>query len=154
MDDSRTPRIPRTPRNPPEPRKSRRYGLRRYQRLRDKRAFSRVFEQGIRKSRGPIVVIGAPNSCGYVRLGLAVGRRVGSAPVRNRIKRLIREAFRLQQHDWPVGYDLVVIARPHKPARLADYQRMLFAAVRAVHLGWQRRQRQQQKKEANGEPDA
>ncbi len=148
------PRNPQTPGNPTDPRKPRRYGFRRCQRLRDKRAFGRVFEQGIRKSYGPIAVVGMPNSCGHARLGLAVGRRVGSAPVRNRIKRLIREAFRLQQHDWPVGYDLVVIARPHEPARLADYQRMLFAAVRAVHLGWQRRQRQQKKKEADGEPDA
>jgi len=53
----------------------------------------------------------------------------------------LREAFRLLQHDWPTGYDIVVVVRPHETAQLADYQRMLFNAVRALHQEWQRRQR-------------
>ena len=123
----------------------RRYRLTRRQRLRGRHAFSRIFNHGLKKSAGPIAVIGLPNDRDTCRLGLAVSRRVGNAATRNRIKRLIREAFRLQQHDWPRGYDLVVVVRPHKPASLADYQRMLFGAIRSVHLAWQRRGRRTRK---------
>ena len=48
-------------------------------------------------------------------------------------KRLLREAFRLMQHDLPSAYDVVVVVRPHKPMILAEYQRILFALVLKVH---------------------
>ena len=76
---------------------------------------------------------------GHPRLGLSVSRRVGTAPRRNRIKRLIREAFRLLRHDWPRGYDLVVNVRPHDPVLLADYQRMLSAMLVKLHRQWEKR---------------
>lgn len=54
----------------------------------------------------------------HPRLGLAVGRRVGNAVVRNRIRRLLKEAFRLLAPSlMPV--DVVVVARP-EAAALAD----------------------------------
>ena len=46
------------------------------------------------------------------RLGVVASRKVGNAVVRNRAKRLIREAFRKQTAQMPPGLDLVVIARP------------------------------------------
>ena len=46
------------------------------------------------------------------RLGLSVSRRVGGAVERNRIKRLLREAFENEQASLPSGLDLVVVARP------------------------------------------
>jgi ribonuclease P protein component len=49
------------------------------------------------------------------RLGLVVGRRVGSAVRRNRIKRLCRECFRALPELLPGGVDLVVIAREGAP---------------------------------------
>lgn len=66
-------------------------------------------------------------------MGIQTGRRVGSAVRRNRIKRLLREAFRLMQHDFPRGYDLVIVVRPHEPLILAEYQRILSALMVKVH---------------------
>ena len=51
------------------------------------------------------------NNLGYSRLGLTVGVKLGKAVVRNRTRRRIREAYRLHEHQFLPGYDLVVVAR-------------------------------------------
>lgn len=55
------------------------------------------------------------------RLGVTIPKKTGSAVVRNRWKRLIREAYRLQQHELPVGFDLIV--RPRRGA-VPDFARV------------------------------
>ncbi len=67
------------------------------------------------------------------RLGIRIGRRVGSAVVRNRIKRLLREAFRLARHDWPIVMDLVVSVQPHAVLSLSDYRSLLSEIARQAH---------------------
>jgi len=46
---------------------------------------------------------------------------------------MLREAFRLMQHDLPSGYDVLVTVRPHPQLMLADYQRLLSALLQKVH---------------------
>ena len=53
-----------------------------------------------------------------IRLGLAAGKRYGKAHERNRFKRIVREAFRLVQHNLPRDWDLVI--RPRKRAKEAN----------------------------------
>ncbi len=107
--------------------------------LRLPREFDTVYAAKTRESRGPLTVYALPNELGHPRLGMSVSRKVGIAVRRNRIRRLLREAFRLMQHDFPRGYDMVIVIRPHEPLMLADYQKALSGAVTKLHQVWSKR---------------
>ena len=104
--------------------------------LRKPAEFAAVYDGRVRESRGPLLVYARPNGLPHPRVGLSTSRKVGNAVRRNRIRRLLREAFRLMQHDLPRGYDLVVVVRAHEPLLLADYQRILSAAAVKLHRRW------------------
>jgi len=108
-------------------------------RLRHRLDFSAVYEAKVRESRGPLTVYARPNELGHPRLGLSTSRKMGNAVRRNRIRRLLREAFRHLQHDLPAGYDLVIVVRPHEPLMLAEYQKLLMALVVKLHATWMRK---------------
>jgi ribonuclease P protein component len=115
------------------------YSFPKTHRIRSRADFSAVFESRVRHARGPIIGYARPNDLPHPRLGISIGRAAGTAPRRNRIKRLLREAFRLHQHDWPRGYDLVLVVRPHEPMVLAEYQKMLTAMMVKLHAAWEKR---------------
>jgi ribonuclease P protein component len=115
------------------------YTVPRTHRLTHEKQFDAVYAAKTRESRGPLTIFAIPNELGHPRLGLSVPKRVGTAPKRNRMKRLLREAFRLIQHDLPRGYDLVINVRPHDVALLADYQRMLSGMFVKLHRTWSQR---------------
>ena len=80
-------------------------------RLRRKREFDAVYAHGRRFGNGYFGVTAHVNVQGWPRLGLAVAvKTAGNAVERNRIRRVIRESFRLHQHEIP-ALDLVVSAR-------------------------------------------
>ena len=114
-----------------------RYNFGQQQRVSGREAFAAVFDARVRQSRGPLTAYALPTVRATPRLGLSVPRRVGTAPRRNRIKRLLREAFRLMRHDFPRPYDLVLVVRPHEPLLLAEYQRMLSALMVKLHRAWE-----------------
>jgi ribonuclease P protein component len=115
------------------------YGFPKLLHLRSPAEFEAVYHPRMRESRGPLTIYALPNSLGHPRLGLSTSRKVGNAVRRNRIRRLLREAFRLLQHDFPRGYDIVIVPRPHEPLLLADYQRILSAALVKLHNAWEKR---------------
>ncbi len=112
-------------------------------RLRGRGVFKEIMDARARVDGPAIAVHARPNQGSTHRLGISIGRRVGSAALRNRIKRLIREAFRLQQHEFPrvhpAPYDLVVVVRQHEPLALLHYSTALSDAVKRLHATWQKR---------------
>ena len=103
----------------------RRYTFSRAQRLKEQLIFVRATRKGDRETRGPLVFNALPSPLTRGRLGIRIGRRCGTAPTRNRVKRMLREAYRQMQHDWPIAVDLVITVKPHAPLPLAEYQRMM-----------------------------
>ena len=68
-------------------------------------------------------------------MGIIVGRRVGKAAVRNRVKRWVREAARMLYPRLQSGYDLVFIGRPAAAtASFADIARAVESLVGRAHL--------------------
>ncbi len=101
-------------------------------RLTSARQFRAVYEGGARAFCGALVVWGLKNGLDHCRLGLAVPRHVGGAVARNRIKRRLRECFRLLQDELPAGYDLVITVRRHAPLPLEGYLEALKRGARKV----------------------
>ena len=101
-------------------------------RLRKQADFDRVYGSRLYAADEMLVVSGCRNDLGYSRLGLSISRKVGGAAVRNRWKRLVREAFRLSRGELPAGWDLVV--RPQKGAvpSLAAIKQSLPPLVRRL----------------------
>ncbi|MDX2037832.1 MAG: ribonuclease P protein component [Isosphaeraceae bacterium] len=86
-----------------------------HERIKDPGVFRRAFERKRSASDPELVVHGVENGLPHARLGISVGKKkVKSAVDRNRIKRVIREAFRLTKQEWPGGIDYVIV--PRNPA--------------------------------------
>lgn len=81
------------------------------ERLRKTADFNRVYSNGRRVAHSSLVLIFDASPTELTRLGLSVGKRIGGAVVRNRVKRLLREAFRLNKYRLKKGYDILLVAR-------------------------------------------
>lgn len=109
-------------------------GLPRALRLRRRNAFKRVYRFGRRERTALFTLVWLANGRAGGRFGITVSRRVGPAVVRNRLKRIAREALRRRTPQLG-GVDLVVDVRPaaaapDAPLR-ADLDRALIKVARS-----------------------
>ena len=80
--------------------------------------FRAVLAQKRRFSDNLLTLYIAENGLGHSRLGVSVGKSLGSAVVRNRLKRLLREAFRQNQGQLPSGFDYLLMISAQWPKKL------------------------------------
>jgi ribonuclease P protein component len=81
------------------------------ERIRRRADFLRIFKEGTRYQTDHFRVSRCSNPLPFRRLGISVEKRIGSAVKRNRLKRLIREFFRLNKEALPASSDFVITAK-------------------------------------------
>jgi ribonuclease P protein component len=101
------------------------FAFRPHEHLRRPTDFRRVYARRRSASDAWLIVYACPNGLPHLRLGLSVSRKVGKATLRNRLRRLYREAFRLTRQEMPVGLDLVLIPRGSQEPPLEELKRSL-----------------------------
>lgn len=80
-------------------------------RLRRRQDFRRVYQRGKSLKDPAFVLCFRPSAKNRLRLGFSVSKKLGKAVERNRIRRKLREACRLELASFSAGYDYILIAR-------------------------------------------
>ena len=84
--------------------------------------FLRIYKTGESIAGRLLVMYYKKNNIGYNRLGITVSKKVGCAVVRNRVRRLIKENFRLNEEKSASGFDIIFVSRVR--AAGADFHRI------------------------------
>ena len=97
--------------------------------------FEHAFRRGSRARGALLLVIVVENGLPITRLGLSVGKVIWKRAVRrNRVRRIFREAFRLEQHQLPAGVDIVLVpAEKRLEPELEATRAELVALARKAH---------------------
>ena len=113
-------------------------------RLRREADFRVAYKEGVRARGAIVTLVVRPNGLAFSRVGLSVGKKCHKRAVRrNRVRRIFREAFRLERAELPAGLDIVMIAAvPGLEPRLADTRRELAELVLRAERKLQRGSRE------------
>ncbi|KYZ75713.1 hypothetical protein AXX12_10920 [Anaerosporomusa subterranea] len=85
--------------------------LKKSDKLRKNKSFQAVYKGGKSVSNRLLVLYMLPNQSNSNKIGFAAGKKLGNAVVRNRVKRMMREVFRLNRDKLPHGYDFILVGR-------------------------------------------
>ncbi len=97
--------------------------------------FRRAYGKGKSAATPTLVLCARKNGLSQHRLGLTVSTKVGKANVRNRVRRRVRESYRLREETVKTGYDIVAVARTAAAqARYAELDRHLGSLLGRLEL--------------------
>ena len=115
---------------------ARRLRLGRSSRLAQSREFARVRQAGERLAQGCLIANWQKLPVGAVpRLGVITSKKIGGAVQRSRARRLLRESFRLHQHDLAQPVEMVLVARNSIAGKkFADVEKDYLAALKRAGL--------------------
>jgi ribonuclease P protein component len=85
------------------------------EKIRKRPEYLSIYQHGTRTYARHFTIVAQKNELGYGRLGITVSKKVGDAVCRNRVKRLIREFFRLNKTRLVASRDIVVIGKKGMP---------------------------------------
>ncbi|MEG0798325.1 MAG: ribonuclease P protein component [Acidaminococcaceae bacterium] len=115
--------------------KIKKFSLTKMKRLKSKKDFQNVYTNGhsVVDALSIIYVFAAPGA--ELKIGLAVGKKLGNAVTRNHIKRMMREVFRKRQYELKDNFNIVWVARKKLVvADLKTYERVFLRLVKRAGL--------------------
>ncbi len=96
-------------------------------RLKKNDEFKKVYNNGNSKANRLLVIFFLKNHCSYNRVGFSVTKKIGNSVTRNRIKRLMKESYRLNSHKIKEGYDIIFL--PRNKAKDTSYKKIESAMI-------------------------
>jgi ribonuclease P protein component len=107
--------------------------LEKSERIRKRKSYLQIYQRGKRSFTRHFTIIVSANDLGISRFGMAVTKKIGNAVKRNRIKRLIREFFRLNKDRIKASQDIVIVAKGNTSSmKYADVCRELGVLLTKV----------------------
>lgn len=103
-----------------------------YLRLKKQTDFQRLFQKGKRAFSPSLTMIYRPSN--KMTMGISIGKKHGKSVQRNRIKRLLREAFRLTQAEMKGTYAVVLIPKVSESYEMKTFQRHLQCMIKKEKL--------------------
>ncbi|MGE5329963.1 MAG: ribonuclease P protein component [Deltaproteobacteria bacterium] len=92
--------------------------------------FKKVFTKGKWYKGKYVVIYFLRNNLAFNNLGIAVGKKIGSSVERNRIKRLIRECYRLNENTIYTGYSIVILWKSQqKDIKLKELEKDILGII-------------------------
>jgi ribonuclease P protein component len=97
--------------------------------------FKRMYARAKSQVHPALVTYAMKNRRGTARIGITASKKIGTAVMRNRARRVIREAYRALEPDIPAAYDLVFVARGKTPYKKStEIKRVMAAQLRALGI--------------------
>ena len=98
--------------------------------LTDNRSFLRLYKKGTAVFSRDCTLYFMQNRLPFNRLGITTGKKIGNAVVRNRVKRIIKAAYQQNETRFPVGFDIVIVAKPSaKEVKSTEISKFLGSKV-------------------------
>ena len=80
--------------------------------IKSNKDFMKIYKKGRFSANYLITVYFVPNKSPYNRIGITTSKKIGNAVQRNRARRIIRAAYRNTEKLFPIGFDIIFVARP------------------------------------------